>query len=115
MQRYEKLDVLLIIHAHTSIEAVATRLHALKLRLRLADAELELLDDVGDFLKAVRVVVLGLQCVADDQKRGALKQDHFVCITDLSVRARVCRQTVHMGELRLLAELQGSSASVNAW
>lgn len=52
--------------------------HPLKLEARLADAELELLDDVGDLLEAVDVRVRHLDGVGDHQKRLPLEQNHLV-------------------------------------
>lgn len=57
----------------------------LELRLRLAAAELELLDDVADLFEPVSVelVDLALRCgVRDDEKRRALEEHDFVGVRD---------------------------------
>lgn len=52
-------------------------LHALELRGELGAGELELLDDVGDLLEAVRVAVLPPLAVGHHQERRALEQQHL--------------------------------------
>lgn len=49
-------------------------LHALELRGELGAGQLELFDDVGDLLEAVRVAVRAPLAVRHHQERGALEQ-----------------------------------------
>jgi len=60
------------------LRAESTHHHPLELEAGLADAELELLDDVGDLLEAVDVRVRHFGGVRDDQERLPLEQDHLV-------------------------------------
>ena len=66
-------------------ELAVLHLHALELGLRLAAAQLELLDDVADLFEPVSVelVDLALRCgVRDDEKRRALEEHDFVGVRD---------------------------------
>jgi len=56
----------------------------LDVRLNLAAAELELLDDVGDLLEAMGVVVRLDVGIRDDEERGALKQHDLGGAADLA-------------------------------
>lgn len=44
----------------------------------LADAELELLDDVGYFLEPVDVFVNNVRVMSNHQKSSPFEEDHFI-------------------------------------
>eukprot|EP00588_Corethron_pennatum_P011397 CAMPEP_0194269030 /NCGR_PEP_ID=MMETSP0169-20130528/3263_1 /TAXON_ID=218684 /ORGANISM="Corethron pennatum, Strain L29A3" /LENGTH=301 /DNA_ID=CAMNT_0039010521 /DNA_START=125 /DNA_END=1026 /DNA_ORIENTATION=+ len=79
-------------------------LHAPELRLRLAAAELELFDNIGDFLEPVRVEGprpargrAGGGGVADDQKRGSLEQHDLVGVADRAEGVQMRTQRFDVG------------------
>ncbi|CAM9184578.1 unnamed protein product, partial [Heterosigma akashiwo] len=83
---------------HVGREPRVAHLHAPEAGVRLAAAELELLDDVGDLLEAVRVVVLLGGGVADDQEGGRLEEHHLVRAAHLAEVAQVPLQQGHVGD-----------------
>ena len=46
-------------------------------------AEFKLFDDIGDFFKTVRITMGSSFRVRDDQKSGALKEQHFIGVNNL--------------------------------
>ena len=55
-------------------------MHGQRLALTAAARQLELLDDVGDLLEAVHIVVLLATALRDDEKRHALEQNNLAGI-----------------------------------
>jgi hypothetical protein len=58
-------------------EGAVANAHGERLTLAAAARQLELLDDVGDLLEAVHVVVLLAAALRYDEKRHALKQNNL--------------------------------------
>eukprot|EP00968_Pinguiococcus_pyrenoidosus_P028738 scaffold8075_cov410-Pinguiococcus_pyrenoidosus.AAC.2 len=81
------------------LEGAVAHLHAVKGRVRvgLAAAELELLDDVAHLLEAMRVAIRPRRRVGDHEERGSLEQHDFVCVTDVAELLQVRLQQAHIG------------------
>lgn len=78
-------------------EVAISHLHTLELGRQLAAAQLKLLDDVGDLLKAVNVVVWLALAVADYKESGTLEQEDLIGVDDVGKLLQVAFQLLDVG------------------
>ena len=66
--------------------------HGLELVVGFNTRQLELLDDVGDFLESVLVIVFLRVVVGDYQESRPLKEHNFVCVQSLAECLKILLQ-----------------------
>lgn len=82
-------------------EVRVAHFHALKLRLGLAAAQFELLDDVADLLEAVGVTMVCVRGVRDHEERRALKQHDLVGVADRAEIVQMLLKVLHVWDQRV--------------